>query len=343
MQVRGATFELSGREASLAEKYEQEEPRDAPASDQCTYWKQRVHDAQGGHVIGIVSWPAEYFATLRRWAEAKQAAACTQPTKKAAPTTVAGACGPLANPERRYLLDNTVAVPRNRGAADVLDPRSLLNAGEFRALLPRNAAVDVTRFLRSTVGSDPKSCPFAEVMVVDGELGIEPGELWAVPRDALGGTSLDATRQAEVDEKRARAAAEAEKIRVAARTEIDSGRCSDANHAKLDKELGNWKYYYERTRNDGWLLVSHQFVMASDKGDRLGVNAGTSGTYRVLAEGVEAVHLEVRDAKGYASSKGSTTPEHAVETRDVEANHGERFDITVKGTGCAIVIVFAKL
>jgi hypothetical protein len=76
-QVRGATFDLSGREASVAEPFEQEEPKRAPEDQLCTYWSDRAADARGSHTVGILNWPAEYFETLRSWVAAKRDEHCS--------------------------------------------------------------------------------------------------------------------------------------------------------------------------------------------------------------------------------------------------------------------------
>jgi hypothetical protein len=77
LQVRGASFHLSGREAGLAARYEEQDPTAAPPADRCGYWQRVVGDASGDHVIGILKWPAEYFDQLRTWAAAKRDEACT--------------------------------------------------------------------------------------------------------------------------------------------------------------------------------------------------------------------------------------------------------------------------
>jgi hypothetical protein len=75
-QVRGATFDLSGKETDVAEEYEQQEPKSAGVKARCEYWTRRVSDARGSHQIGVLVWPSEYFNTLRAWVAAKKDQAC---------------------------------------------------------------------------------------------------------------------------------------------------------------------------------------------------------------------------------------------------------------------------
>lgn len=75
--VGGRKFALSGKEVSIAEPFERDEPRGAPADHLCTYWTYRVAHAEGSHTIGVLSWPASYFNTLREWVDAKKNLHCT--------------------------------------------------------------------------------------------------------------------------------------------------------------------------------------------------------------------------------------------------------------------------
>ncbi len=76
LQVRGATFELSSKEIGLANQYDREDPHAADAQARCDYWTKRREDANGNHLVGLFSWPPEYFWHLRAWADAKKAEAC---------------------------------------------------------------------------------------------------------------------------------------------------------------------------------------------------------------------------------------------------------------------------
>jgi hypothetical protein len=75
-RVKGATFELSSKEIGLADEYERDEPRTGEVQVRCDYWTKRREDANGNHLVGLFSWPPEYFQTLRAWAEAKKAEVC---------------------------------------------------------------------------------------------------------------------------------------------------------------------------------------------------------------------------------------------------------------------------
>lgn len=75
-QVRGANFDLSGKENGIADEYEQQEPKAADAGQKCVYWQEREQNAQGSHTIGILNWPSDYFGTLRSWVTAKKDEAC---------------------------------------------------------------------------------------------------------------------------------------------------------------------------------------------------------------------------------------------------------------------------
>lgn len=75
-QVRGATFDLSSKEIGLADEYEGQDPRAGNAQVRCDYWTKRRADADGNHLIGVFSWPPEYFANLRGWTEAKKSEVC---------------------------------------------------------------------------------------------------------------------------------------------------------------------------------------------------------------------------------------------------------------------------
>lgn len=114
MQVRGARFDLSGHEARLARIYEQQDPADAP-DERCKYWTNVLGYAAGGHKIGIVIWPAEYFETLRAWVAAKRDEACVGEANRLAvdakPTeldcmgsTLPAPAGCFAKPEPRSFV-----------------------------------------------------------------------------------------------------------------------------------------------------------------------------------------------------------------------------------------------
>jgi hypothetical protein len=75
-EVKGASFELSRKEADLADQYDREEPRRADAAARCEYWKKRVDDAGKDHVIGPFEYSPESFVHLRAWAEAEKTDLC---------------------------------------------------------------------------------------------------------------------------------------------------------------------------------------------------------------------------------------------------------------------------
>jgi hypothetical protein len=75
-EVRGATYELTGKEMTFVEQYEREEPKAGTPKERCEYWTQRSRDAEGEHTIGVLKWPAEYFEHLRGWVSAKKSEAC---------------------------------------------------------------------------------------------------------------------------------------------------------------------------------------------------------------------------------------------------------------------------
>jgi hypothetical protein len=75
-RVNGVTFELSNKEVGLADAYERDEPGTADAQARCDYWTKRREDAGGNHLVGIFSWPPEYFRTLRAWTDARKSEAC---------------------------------------------------------------------------------------------------------------------------------------------------------------------------------------------------------------------------------------------------------------------------
>jgi hypothetical protein len=74
--ANGSTFPLSSKEIGLARDYERGEPQAGDAAARCDYWTKRREDANGNHLIGVFSWPPEYFENLRGWTEAKKAEIC---------------------------------------------------------------------------------------------------------------------------------------------------------------------------------------------------------------------------------------------------------------------------
>jgi hypothetical protein len=74
--ANGATFPLSSKEIGLARDYERGEPQGGDGSARCDYWTKRREDANGNHLVGVFSWPPQYFENLRGWTEAKKAEAC---------------------------------------------------------------------------------------------------------------------------------------------------------------------------------------------------------------------------------------------------------------------------
>jgi hypothetical protein len=75
-ELKGATFDLSSKEAGLADEYEREEPRRADAKTRCDYWTKRSEEAATSHLIGIFQYSPEHFVNLRAWTEAEKADTC---------------------------------------------------------------------------------------------------------------------------------------------------------------------------------------------------------------------------------------------------------------------------
>jgi len=74
--VKRVPFSLSGRENTLAEKYEKNAPTAASARARCDYWTTQVEDAEGSHQVGVLVYPPEYFVTLRQWVAARKDESC---------------------------------------------------------------------------------------------------------------------------------------------------------------------------------------------------------------------------------------------------------------------------
>jgi hypothetical protein len=75
-EVQGASYDLSGNESSVADRFEQEEPKAASASARCDYWQRRTYDAMRPQAIGMFIWPSDAFPTLRQWTGAKRDVVC---------------------------------------------------------------------------------------------------------------------------------------------------------------------------------------------------------------------------------------------------------------------------
>lgn len=78
--VRGARFELSDREVTVADRFEQQDPTTADAQTRCGYWKRRSYD---------VGTRYSDRAMLRQWTSAKESEACAAPPSSPPPESIA--------------------------------------------------------------------------------------------------------------------------------------------------------------------------------------------------------------------------------------------------------------
>jgi hypothetical protein len=171
---------------------------------------------------------------------------------------------------------------------------------------------------------------------------------------AAGEPARQAQRAAQQEQARVQAQADAvaraERRRAASQAEIDAGRCSDAHHAALERALAALKPILEGSAgSDTWLLVAQDYVVATDAGEGLVFSARVHGEYQILVLGIGSARLEVRDGQGYLASRpadraantlNALANDFARDTRAVQANAGDKLQVTVKGAGCSLVFVF---
>lgn len=141
-QVRGVTFEFSGRESGLVEEYEQSEPTAATGTSRCGYWSERVGDARGSHTVGFLSWPSEYFEHLRRWVEAKKDDACrTADTERL--------LAEQAHQARKDEQQSGQRAQQERRDAEVAQKLAVVSAEEVKSGRCAQSSVDILRSVTS--------------------------------------------------------------------------------------------------------------------------------------------------------------------------------------------------
>jgi hypothetical protein len=256
-------------------------------------------------------------------------------------------------PSRMYLrADGHVLVQ------DIDHPLDITHAAEVDA--PQNLVADV---IRPWPGTDAL-CEFVLARVVDAggaahrELG--PGASPS-PRSlddvvvfvrasdlssarVEGGTASATVAEANAARNEAARAAAAAESEEEART----GRCSDRRRADLEQLLQR-DAEIARGLDDGvWIAVGHEYVVARPEGVEVVFSPTLSGEYHVFAVGVPPVVLSVADRSGASASLTSpyeplfASADDQSDSRVFQGRIGEVFHATVRGTGCALVMAFAR-
>jgi hypothetical protein len=82
-EVRGATYELSGTETQIADRYDAQDPKLADLGTRCQYWQNMRNDARRPHAIGVLVWQPDHFPNLQAWTDAHAQDVCSTAPQQA--------------------------------------------------------------------------------------------------------------------------------------------------------------------------------------------------------------------------------------------------------------------
>ncbi len=355
LQAGGTRFAVSEKEAGMAHEYERtvgSDPRHA-----CDNWKRDVADIESPHAAtalgGIVGYTATSSDGFKAWANARRDEAC-------AGAAASSSCGaPLPNPERRYLAEQTTALPANPGAEGV-DVMEFLNPPPYAPQLPPNTSLDVIRLLRNRAADesvpDAEGCPFALVRIVDAGGDVQPGRLYAVPRKVLAehSSGLSAAEQAQRGAEKQAAAA-----KKMAGDEVTSGRCSEAHVDVLQQGLVVLASYLETStrsanNSDIFELGAHAFAVATDTITPWSLAMGIGGEEHIFAVafapfGPTGTTFEVVDDQGYPVKTPSRLAQMVFTAFNqpttgyvLQANAHQTLKMNLKGHGCVLLVAIRR-
>jgi hypothetical protein len=250
---------------------------------------------------------------------------------------------PIVNEIRASDSSSTDRVDLPTSKTDSCDVEKLagaavrITAGDGTVLFDRAATAKGS--FEAVLGADDveKHGPPFKVSVAGKEVG-------EAPELAAARTSLTVAKARD----RASAAAQrrAAEARKALSDESRSGRCTDEHHAAFEVAVNQAKHVF--TASDGWDLVGHDMLPATESGAKLSLRTGIGGETHIFALGFAPLELEVRDRHGYPVTLESNfvqmflyMSQHS-QSRVVQANMGEEIEIQVKGVGCVLAMAFKR-
>ena len=141
-----------------------------------------------------------------------------------------------------------------------------------------------------------------------------------------------------------------------ARDEVKTGRCKTERYQGMKKVLRYSVQFYKRIGRHFYNLDSHKITVATSTGATFKYRAVLGAQYHLVALSVTPVQLIVKDGQGYPvkteSFLGRLTAQNLrlyslrarkkVDSKMVRVNSGETLTITVKGLGCAMVMIFRR-
>lgn len=165
-------------------------------------------------------------------------------------------------------------------------------------------------------------------------------------------------QQKAAEQEQARQDAEQAAVRAATRAEeVKTKRCTQEHHSQLQQAmrltqetLDTRRDWEAETRGTSYFsLLAHDILVATPQGTPFQFSAGVGGDMHVFAFAEGSVELQIRDAKGFELTEKSEWSRILRfsnlndDGRAFQANAGESYSIGVKGTGCALVLVFRRM
>lgn len=242
---------------------------------------------------------------------------------------------PVAKPEarRRFVTDDF-----RGGAFPSWEKRE--------AILPALAEVLVER----TWPDENGKCAIAIINVVDGKGMVPVGSRWKIYESRLVESPVAglSAEQYLAREKAAEAAA-----RAAAVNEVRAGKCTPASKKKYQALLGQAVEsleYLNRIGDQLLVLQDQQIVVIGEKGKSLSFTSSGASVLHVLAMGDVPVSVDLKTDAGriggydpQAEQIRSSMRLYRSQARALRTNVGDEVRLTLKGYGCAGLMVFSSV
>lgn len=133
--------------------------------------------------------------------------------------------------------------------------------------------------------------------------------------------------------------------------ELASGKCDSERHTKFQRVALELPRLMESASSGSgtFSLLHHAIIVATPSGEKFNVAQWLGGELHVYALGFESVQLEVEDPNGYAVNLRSSYEGmlkgygRGTDSVVMQTNPGAKYEATVKGRGCVMLMVFKKL
>jgi hypothetical protein len=273
------------------------------------------------------------------------------------PRTPVSVAIPLPPPERRYVRPGVKvnAFTLKQVDSGSVAPRSgLMTRSDIE--LPPNTLVEVVRTMPDRDGICSRA--FFKVLdaggaTVDANLLLgDLSDLSATPFDGLSAMEYVEKKQAKEREETAREQEEARRradaAEKAALEEVESGRCSQKHFDQLQAALGRVSFLFDHVgSSDGFKLLTSDVIVAKPNGGGASIEFTGRGELHFFAMGDSLEAMRVTNPDGYHMS-GVSQWQRLVATTGLKSTgvafqgQAGTYRVSVKGKGCAIVMVFLK-